>query len=53
MVTNSSVPFKKNDCSGVAGRGVQGSGPPPPPELPSGVHAKRKNPVTIFFSEGE
>ena len=25
---------------------------PLPPELPSGVHAKRKNPVRIFFSEG-
>ena len=33
-------------CSGVAGRGVQGSGPTP--ELPSGIHAKRKNPVKIF-----
>ena len=27
-------------------------GPDFPPELPSGVHAKRKNPVTIFFVEG-
>ena len=26
--------------------------PPPPPELPSGVHAKHKNPVRIFFVEG-
>jgi len=24
-----------------------------PPELPSGVHAKRKNPVRIFFVKGE
>ena len=32
-------------------RGVQGSGPPPP-ELPSGVHLKHKNPVRFFFVEG-
>jgi len=38
-----------NKAGGVAGRGVQGSGPP---ELPSGVHAKRKNPVRIFFPTG-
>jgi len=32
------------------GGGVQGFGPPS--ELSSGVHAKRKNPVRIFFVEG-
>ena len=36
--------------SGVAGRGG-GSRGPDPPELPSGVHAKRKNPLRIFFVE--
>ena len=41
--------FVRSLCIGIAGRGIQGSGPP---ELPSGVHAKRKNPVRIFFSEG-
>ena len=36
--------------SGVAGRG--GPGVRTPPELPSGVHAKRKSPVRIFFVRG-
>ena len=35
--------------SGVAGRG--GPGVWTPPELPSGVHAKRKNLVRIFVEE--
>ena len=36
--------------SGVAGRG--GPGVRTPPELPSGVYAKRKNPVRILFVRG-
>jgi len=45
--------FQTIICSGVAGRGGPGvRTPPPPPELPSGAHAKSKNPVRIFFVEG-
>ena len=37
-------------CSGVAGQG--GPGVRTPPELSSGVYAKRKNPVIIFSYRG-
>jgi len=38
--------------SGIAGQGGPPSRGPDPPELPSGVHAKRKNQVIIFCAEG-
>jgi len=51
-MTHDQEPGDINRCSGVAGRKGGGSKCPDPPELSSGVHAKRKNPLRIFFVEG-
>jgi len=48
LLNFSNAPAFVSSSSGIGGR-LQGSGPPPNPELPSGVHAKRKNAVRILL----
>ena len=45
------VHWRSQDASGVAGRGDPGVRTPPP-ELPSGVHAKRKKSGENFLCKG-